>query len=129
MNNFKCLKKDLEADVMFSGEPVKLLEDECDVVSGGGSGDDEGSWVLDQLVFSEGFFGGRPKRREWLAIATVCLVHLQQVAKVGLIPPDQHMLAEKWLVKKKPTTIYNIAQHWKQHHHVDIIPHEQNDDE
>lgn len=40
MNNFKCSKKDLEGDVMFSGEPVKLLEDESDVVSGGGSGDD-----------------------------------------------------------------------------------------
>lgn len=43
VNSFKCYDKDLEVDAMFNGEPVKLLKDGCDVVSGRGLGDYAGS--------------------------------------------------------------------------------------
>lgn len=32
MTNFKSYEKDLEVNTVFDGEPVKLLEDGCDVV-------------------------------------------------------------------------------------------------
>ena len=34
----------------FDGEPVKLLKNRSDVVNGGGSGDDAGGRVLNQLM-------------------------------------------------------------------------------
>ena len=40
---------------MFDGKPVELLQDRCDVAAGGGSGDDTGGGVLDQLKFMDGF--------------------------------------------------------------------------
>ena len=43
VNSFECKQEDLEFDTMFNGEPVKLLQDGCDVVDGGGSGDNAGS--------------------------------------------------------------------------------------
>ena len=42
---------------------MKLLEDGSDMVKGGGSGDDAGCRVLDQLKFMEGFVRA-PKRSE-----------------------------------------------------------------
>lgn len=57
---------------------MKLLEDGCDAVSGGGSGDDAGCWVqLDQLEFMEGFVG--ETREEGVAVVhlmyTMCTLN------------------------------------------------------
>ena len=43
VNSFEWKQEDLEFDMMFNGEPVKLLQDGGDVVDGGGSGYNAGS--------------------------------------------------------------------------------------
>ncbi len=63
MDGFECIKKDFECDPEFDWEPVELLENGGDVVKGGGSGDDTGCRVLDQLELMEGFVGDTEKER------------------------------------------------------------------
>ncbi len=55
VDGFECIEEDFERDTEFDWEPVELLEDGGDVVKGGGSGDDTGCRVLDQLELMEGF--------------------------------------------------------------------------
>ncbi len=43
MNCLKGEKQNFEMNAVFDGEPVKLLQDRNNVVSGGGSGDDTDS--------------------------------------------------------------------------------------
>ena len=55
------MEKDLERDSESDREPVKLLEDGVDMVKRGGSGDDAGCRVLDQLKLMKGFVRGTEK--------------------------------------------------------------------
>ena len=50
-------EQNLEMDAGFDREPVKLMKDRSDVINGGGSGDDAGGRVLDQLEFTDGLEG------------------------------------------------------------------------
>ena len=42
-------KQDLVNDAIFDGEPMKLLQDRCYVIDGGGSSNDKGCQVLYKL--------------------------------------------------------------------------------
>ena len=57
MEGLEGEEQNLEVDAGFDREPVKLLKDRGDVINGGGSGDDAGSRVLDQLEFADGLEG------------------------------------------------------------------------
>ena len=62
MDGLQCLEKYFKCNSEFDWEPVKLLEDGSDVVKGGGSGDDAGCRVLDQLkLMMKGFVRGTEK--------------------------------------------------------------------
>ncbi len=54
----------LKIDTICDQEPVKRPNDRGDVINGGGSGDDAGGRVLDQMKFMD--LKRRPKRRELL---------------------------------------------------------------
>ena len=54
-------------DSLFDRQPVKVLEDRGDVLSGTGAGEEAGGGVLDILQFVEGFGGDTIKN----AIAVV----------------------------------------------------------
>lgn len=58
MNGLESIQKDFVMDSEFDWKPVKLLEDRGDVVKGGGSGNNAGCRVLDQLKLMEGFVRG-----------------------------------------------------------------------
>ena len=49
VDGLECEEKDLVVDAVFNGEPMELLQDRCYVTDGGGSGNDTGSGVLNQL--------------------------------------------------------------------------------
>ena len=51
------MQEEFEGGSEFDRAPVELLENEGDVVKGGGSGDDAGCPVLDHLKFIEVFMG------------------------------------------------------------------------
>ena len=55
MDGLKGEEQNLKNDTGFDGEPVKLLKNRSDVVNGGGSGDDAGGRVLNQLKSVDGF--------------------------------------------------------------------------
>ena len=57
MEGLEGEEQNLEMDAGFDREPVKLLKDRSEVINGGGSGDDAGGRVLDQLEFSDGLEG------------------------------------------------------------------------
>ena len=46
-----------EVDSLFDGQPVEIMEDWGDVLSGAGAGEEAGGRVLDILEFIEGFGG------------------------------------------------------------------------
>ncbi len=48
-----CKRQNLKINTVFDQEPMKLLKDKSDVINGGGSDDDAGSGVLDQLKFMD----------------------------------------------------------------------------
>ena len=49
MEGFVGEEKDFEVDALFDGEPMKVLENRGDMVSGGGAGEKAGGGVLDVL--------------------------------------------------------------------------------
>ena len=55
LDGLECVEKGFKSNSEFDLEPVKLLEDEGDMVKRGGSGDDAGCRVLDQLKPMKGF--------------------------------------------------------------------------
>ena len=57
MDGLEGMEEDLEIDAVFDGKPVELQQNGGNVTNGGGSGDDTGSSVLDQLQFMEEFVG------------------------------------------------------------------------
>ena len=61
VDGIECVEKDFECNSEFDREPVKLLENGGDMVKGGGSGDDAGCRVLDQLKLMKGCVRGTEK--------------------------------------------------------------------
>ena len=55
MDGLKGEEQNLKNYTGFDGEPVKLLKNRSDVVNGGGSGNDAGGRVLNQLKSVDGF--------------------------------------------------------------------------
>ena len=66
MEGFESMEEDFEINTEFNREPVELLQDRGDVMEGGGSGDDAGGSVLDQLELMEGFL--RETKEEGVAV-------------------------------------------------------------
>ena len=66
VEGFESMEEDFEIYTEFNREPVELLQDRGDVMEGGGSGDDAGGSVLDQLELMEGFL--RETKEEGVAV-------------------------------------------------------------
>lgn len=54
-------EKDFDGDPVFDREPVEILEDRGDGVSGAGEGEQVGGRILDGLAFLDEFGGGAVK--------------------------------------------------------------------
>ena len=57
MDGLEGMEENFIVDALFDGKPMELIQNRGDVIDGGGSGDDTGSCILDQLQFPEEVLG------------------------------------------------------------------------
>lgn len=55
MDGLECKQEDFDLITELNMVPVELLEDQTDIVNGGGLRYDVGRWIQDQMEFMEWF--------------------------------------------------------------------------